>query len=88
MLALMEFLDEPKNWVLESLGLRKPTNRSACGPEASVKSETTNIWDEGGTFFFIGVVSVLLICIILLIFKIDKVLYRDYKVYKFIMQTK
>ena len=88
MLAMMEFLDDPKNWVLESIGLKKPTNHSLCGPESSVETETTNIWDQGGAFFFIGVVSILVIGIALLIFKIEKVLYKDYKVYKFIMQTK
>ena len=32
MLAMMEFLDDPKNWVLESIGLKKPINHSLCGP--------------------------------------------------------
>ena len=69
MLALMEFMDDAMNWILEALGLKAPVETSGCGPQAEVTTEDISLWDDAGILVFFGVSAVIVILLMLAIFK-------------------
>ena len=69
MLALMEFMDDAMNWILEAFGLRKPVENSGCGPQAEVKTEYISVWDDAGIIIFFGITALIVIILMLAIIK-------------------
>ena len=86
MLALMEFMDDVTHWIMEQFGLREPVEDQGCGPKVEI--EKKNVWDEAGVLIFLGLLALVIIMLVVAIFKCNSMITNDYRVYKFMMQTK